>query len=224
MTAAGLPDPLPRGFFARDVLDVAPDLLGREVASTAGGRLVRLRLVEVEAYAGDIDPASHAFRGRTPRNAVMFGPAGHAYVYFTYGMHYCVNVVTGQPGRASAVLLRAGVVVAGEDVVRERRPRSSERDLVRGPARLTQALGIDRSWDGTDLCAPGSGLQLLPGEPVPPDRIATGPRVGVAGDGAVAPWRFWVRDCPAVSVYRPAVARRRRAAQPRAGHAGGSTA
>ena len=214
---------LPREFFARDVLEVAPDLLGREIESTAGGRPVRLRLVEVEAYAGQVDPGSHAFRGRTARNAVMFGPAGHAYVYFTYGMHHCVNVVTGPEGRASAVLLRAAVVTEGEGTVRERRPRSTPRDLARGPARLTQALGIDRSWDGTDLCVPDSGLRMLPGEPVPADRIATGPRVGVAGDGAPTPWRFWVRDCPAVSVYRPAVARPRRGAQRPVGHAGGST-
>ena len=188
------------------VLDVAPALLGAHVV--AGG--VTVRLTEVEAYAGEQDPGSHAFRGRTPRTAVMFGPAGHAYVYFTYGMHWCMNVVTGPDGVASAVLLRAGEVVDGLDAALGRRPGVRGRDLCRGPARLTRTLGIDGSFDGVDLLDPSSPLRLLPGTPVPAAAVRTGPRVGVSGAGAPTPWRFWVDGEPTVSPYRPAVARVRR--------------
>ena len=134
------------------VHEVAPLLLG-SVLSHAG---VSVRLTEVEAYGGADDPGSHAFRGRTRRNAVMFGPPGHLYVYFTYGMHHCANVVCGPDGEASAVLLRAGEVVSGHDVARDRRPGSSDRDLARGPARLCRALAIDLSVDGSSL-AHGDG-------------------------------------------------------------------
>ena len=171
---------------------------------------VAVRLTEVEAYAGEADPGSHAFRGRTPRTEVMFGRAGVAYVYFSYGMHWCMNVVTGTEGTASAVLLRAGEVVQGAERARERRPGARDRDLARGPARLCKALGVDGALGGTDLLDPASPLRLLPGEPVPGDRVRTGPRVGVAGLGAPTPWRFWVDGEPTVSPYRPAVARRRR--------------
>ena len=188
------------------VLDVAPALLGAHVV--AGG--VTVRLTEVEAYAGEQDPGSHAFRGRTPRTAVMFGPAGRAYVYFTYGMHWCMNVVTGPDGVASAVLLRAGEVVDGLDVARARRDGVRDRDLCRGPARLTRTLGIDGAYDGADLLDPSSPLRLLPGAPVPSVRVRSGPRVGVAGAGAPTPWRFWADGEPTVSPYRPAVARVRR--------------
>jgi DNA-3-methyladenine glycosylase len=170
---------------------------------------VAVRLTEVEAYAGESDPGSHAYRGRTPRTEVMFGPPGRAYVYFTYGMHWCMNVVCGPDGVASAVLVRAGEVVEGMDLARERRPRSKDRDLARGPARLTQALAIDGSYGGVDLLDPSSLVRLTSGEPVAPTRISTGPRVGVGGAGAATPWRFWLTDEPTVSVYRPAVARRR---------------
>lgn len=169
-----------------------------------------IRLTEVEAYEGESDPGSHAFRGRTARTASMFGPAGHLYVYFTYGMHHCANVVCGPEGRASAVLLRAGEVVEGHETARQRRPRSSARDLARGPARLAQCLGLDRSDDGLDLCAGGSTGVDLPAEP--PGEVRTGPRVGVSGpggDGETFPWRFWLADDPYVSAYRPAVRRRR---------------
>ena len=185
---------------------VAPTLLG---AHLVAGEVV-LRLTEVEAYAGEADPGSHAFRGRTPRTEVMFGRAGLAYVYFTYGMHWCMNVVTGADGTASAVLLRAGEVVEGLDVARARRPAAKDRDLARGPARLTKALGVDGSYGGTDLLDPGSPLRLLPGERVDPALVRVGPRVGVAGAGAPTPWRFWVDGDPTVSTYRPAVPRRRR--------------
>ncbi|MFN2626242.1 MAG: DNA-3-methyladenine glycosylase [Mycobacteriales bacterium] len=197
---------MPRAFYDRPVLDVAPDLLGCLLRSrTAAGETV-VRLVEVEAYRGADDPGSHAFRGQTRRNATMFGPAGHAYVYFTYGMHWCLNLVCGPPGEASAVLLRAGAVVAGGELARSRRPGSPDRDLARGPARLTKALGIDGTWDGTDLVR--GALTVHAGERHPMDVVRNGPRVGVAGDGALTPWRFWLDD-PAVSVYRPGVRRRR---------------
>ncbi len=186
--------------------DVAPTLLG---ARLVAGR-VTVRLTEVEAYAGESDPGSHAFRGRTPRTAVMFGPAGRAYVYFSYGMHWCLNVVTGPVGQAGAVLLRAGEVVDGHGLARERRPGASDRDLCRGPARLCRALGITGEQDGIDLLDPASPVRLLlPPSPVEVGRVRTGPRVGVAGAGAQTPWRFWLADEATVSVYRPAVARRR---------------
>ncbi len=202
---------LPRAFFARDVLIVAPDLLGCRLVH--GG--VTLRLTEVEAYAGEKgDPGSHAFRGPTPRTTVMFGPAGHLYVYFTYGMHFCANVVTGTEGAASAVLLRAGEVVGGEDLAASRRPGVRPRDWARGPARLTVTMGLGRADNGADLCGQGhEPLILGPDEPVEPARIRTGPRVGVSGpggDGTAYPWRFWLDGEPTVSAYRPGVVRSRR--------------
>jgi len=152
---------IPREFLGRPAQEVAPDLLGCVFEHETADGLVAVALTEVEAYAGEVDPASHAYRGRTVRNAVMFGPAGHAYVYFTYGMHFCVNVVCMPPGTASAVLLRAGQVIAGEELARARRgPASTPRDLARGPARLCQALGIDRRLDGADLSDEASPLRL----------------------------------------------------------------
>ena len=201
----GRPLTITREDLSRPVLEVAPALLGAHLV--AGG--VTVRLTEVEAYAGEADPGSHAFRGRTPRTEVMFGPAGHAYVYFTYGMHWCANVVTGVDGAASAVLLRAGEVVDGTAAALERRPGAKERDLCRGPARLCKALGITGDHLGVDLLDQASPLRLVPGSPVEAARVRTGPRVGVAGDGAVALWRFWVDGEPTVSVYRPAVRRAR---------------
>jgi DNA-3-methyladenine glycosylase len=192
---------------ARPSLEVAPLLLGAVVRHVTEQGTVAVRLTEVEAYAGADDPGSHAYRGRTPRNAVMFGPAGHLYVYFTYGMHHCCNVVVGEEGTASAVLLRAGEVVEGTDVARSRRPGSSDRDLARGPARLCNALAIDLSHNGVDLST--GALTLEPGVPVAPGAMATGPRVGLRL-AAENPWRFWLAGEPSVSTYRPAVARRRR--------------
>ncbi len=190
---------------------VAPSLLGALL--TCGP--VTVRLTEVEAYAGESDPGSHAFRGRTPRTDVMFGPPGRAYVYFTYGMHWCLNVVTGPAGEAGAVLLRAGEVVSGLEVARSRRPGACDRDLCRGPARLCRALAVTGALGGIDLLDAGSVLRLAPPVDAPvPDQVRTGPRVGVAGAGAPTPWRFWTADEPTVSVFRPAVDRssRRRAA------------
>lgn len=214
MTDAVLQAP-DRNFFARPVLEVAPDLLGAELAVGS----VTVRLTEVEAYAGEQDPGSHAFRGRTPRTEVMFGPAGHLYVYFTYGMHWCCNVVCGEDGRASAVLLRAGEVRSGSEEARRRRDAgrrtpSTHRDLARGPARLAQALGLTREHNGLDLLAPGAPARMLVPERRPVARdVATGPRVGVSGeggDGSRYPWRFWLPGEQTVSTYRPAAARRKR--------------
>ena len=180
-------------------LEVAPALLGATLTHESEDGRVVVRLTEVEAYDGPGDPASHAYRGRTPRNEVMFGPAGRLYVYFSYGMHWCGNVVTGPEGHASAVLLRAGQVIEGTELAQVRRgPRVAERSLARGPANLMQALGLDRSADGVDLVA-GGAVRLEPGEPV--REVATGPRVGVSVAHEV-PWRFWVRGDPTVSAYR----------------------
>jgi DNA-3-methyladenine glycosylase len=166
---------------------------------TAGG--VTVRLTEVEAYAGGLDPASHAYRGRTERNAVMFGPAGYVYVYFTYGMHWCMNVVCGVEGEPSAVLLRAGEVVDGLEIARERRPTARrDAELARGPARLCKALGIDKTYYGTNLLD-GDALATLAPKLGKVGRIVAGPRVGVTGAHDV-PWRFWIDGAPSVSVYR----------------------
>ena len=200
---------LPRAFFDRPVLEVAPDLLGALVEHRGADGVVAVRLTEVEAYDGERDPGSHAYRGPTPRNTVMFGPPGHVYVYFSYGMHWCMNVVCGPEGRASAVLLRAGEVVVGEELALARRTSAkSPRDLARGPARLTVALGIDGGYDGVDAVEPTSTLRLLAG-PGAAGTVRSGPRVGVSGDGAHRSWRFWLDGERSVSSYRPAVARRR---------------
>ncbi len=192
--------------------EVAPLLLG----ATLHGRGVSIRLTEVEAYLGGTDPGSHAFRGPTPRTAVMFGPPGRLYAYFTYGMHVCANVVVGEEGTATAVLLRAGEVIDGVDTARERRTTSRrDADLASGPARLCVALGITLADDGADLVglAPrDSPVRLeLAHTPLPPAGIRTGPRTGVSGEGGsdAYPWRFWIDGDPTVSPYRPSVPRRR---------------
>jgi DNA-3-methyladenine glycosylase len=185
---------------AGPVEQAARGLLGCRLS--AGG--VTVRLTEVEAYAGTGgDAASHAYRGRTKRNDVMFGPPGYAYVYFTYGMHWCLNVVTGVAGEASAVLLRAGEVVDGLAVARARRPAvRRDADLARGPARLCAALGLDGAAYGTNLLGDGGLARLLPGtERIPEERIRRGPRVGVTGAHDVD-WRFWLDGEPSVSAYR----------------------
>jgi DNA-3-methyladenine glycosylase len=186
------------------VLEVAPLLLGAVLRHGD----VALRLTEVEAYDGPDDPGSHAYRGRTPRNAVMFGPPGNLYVYFTYGMHFCCNVVCGPEGRPSAVLLRAGEVVDGREIARERRPTArTDRDLARGPANLCQALAIGAGANGHDLTRPP--LTLSPAAaPAAQSGVRTGPRVGLRL-AADRPWRYWLDDEPTVSAYRPATPRRR---------------
>nr|WP_245900356.1 DNA-3-methyladenine glycosylase [Geodermatophilus normandii] len=172
---------------------------------------VAVRLTEVEAYSGEgEDPASHAHRGPTPRTAVMFGPPGRLYVYFSYGVHWCANVVVGPAGRASAVLLRAGEVVVGEDLAAARR-RSARvaRDLARGPARLTAALGIGPDDGGADVLDPSSSVRLHAGEP--PAAVSAGPRVGISR-ATELPWRFWETGAASVSAFRPGGGPRRRAA------------
>jgi DNA-3-methyladenine glycosylase len=186
----------------RPVLEVAPLLLGAVLRNGD----VACRLTEVEAYDGANDPGSHAYRGPTPRNAVMFGPAGQLYVYFTYGMHWCANVVCGPEGSASAVLLRAGEIVDGVETARSRRPAARvDRDLARGPARLCQALEIGRAENGHDLTV--APLTLDPRAPARDVRAS--PRVGLR-EAADRPWRFYLPDEPTVSTYRPATRLRTR--------------
>jgi DNA-3-methyladenine glycosylase len=199
----------------RPSVEVAPLLLG----GVLRGRGASLRITEVEAYLGEQDPGSHAFRGPTPRTRVMYGPPGHLYVYFTYGMHVCANVVCGPEGEAMGILLRAGEVIEGLDVARDRRVTSRvDADLARGPARLCVALGITLADNGARL-GTGSGREHefrldLPPQPAP---VASGPRTGVSGDGGTSayPWRFWIPGDPTVSPYKASVPKKR-PARPRA--------
>ncbi len=202
-------------WYARDVHDVARDLLGAVLVRRTPDGTVALRLTEVEAYDGENDPGSHAFRGRTARNATMFGEPGRIYVYRHLGLHHCVNVVCGPEGRAAAVLLRAGEVVSGATLARSRRQAvgvcDSDRQIARGPARLTVALALTLSDDGADLTDPDGDLVMtLPGDRARGE-VASGPRVGVSGDGGRAdlyPWRSWLVGEPTVSAYRAAAPRR----------------
>lgn len=204
--------PSPRALLSGPAHEVAPLLLHARLTSELDGARVVVRITEVEAYAGvGADPGSHAHRGRTARNASMFGRAGLAYVYFTYGMHWCLNVVTGPQSEASAVLLRAGEVVEGLDVARSRRPRSSDRDLARGPARLTQVLAVTGEQDGIDLLGRSPLRLRLASAPVEPEALLITPRTGVSGAGADTLWRFHLRDEASVSPYRSAKPRPRTA-------------
>jgi DNA-3-methyladenine glycosylase len=194
---------LDRGELAADVLPAAVRLLGCTVEADTPEGPVAVRLVEVEAYRGADDPASHSFRGPTPRTAVMFGPPGHLYVYFVYGMHFCANITCLDDGDAGAVLLRAGEVVSDPGVARARRPTARrDADLARGPARLASLLGLGREHNGVDVTAASSPVRVLAGPPIDPDLVRTGPRVGVAAAHDL-PWRFWIDGSPAVSPYRP---------------------
>ncbi len=190
---------------------VAPALLGCWVVTDRPEGQVALRLTEVEAYSGaGEDPASHAHRGPTPRAAMMFGPPGRLYVYFSYGVHWCANVVVGPEGRGSAVLMRAGDVVVGEELAHSRRPAARmSRDLARGPARLTQALGIGPVDKGADLLDPSSSVRLHRG--VPAQEVSAGPRVGISQAQGL-PWRFWQTGAASVSVFRAGGKPRRAAA------------
>jgi DNA-3-methyladenine glycosylase len=191
-----------RDRLARPALVIAPQLLGAVLLSEVGGARVAVRLTEVEAYWGLDDPASHAFRGRTTRTAVMFGPPGYLYCYFTYGMHWCANIVCGPDGVAAAVLLRAGQVVEGIEVAHDRRPAARrDIDLARGPARLASCLGMGASTNGADLCDPASVVRL---ESMPSRRrsgVVAGPRVGITVATERA-WRFWLADEPSVSAFK----------------------
>ena len=196
-----------RAFFERPAVQVAPLLLGAVLTHTTQAGTVAVRVTEVEAYEGvGEDPGSHAHRGPTPRNRTMFGPAGHLYAYFTYGMHTCANLTCLPGGSAAAVLVRAGEVVAGEALATERRTGAPATNLARGPANLASALGITLAHDGADLLERTAFSIELPADR---DAIATGPRVGVSGEGgsAVYPWRFWIPGDPTVSAYRAAKAR-----------------
>lgn len=193
--------PETRRLLAGPGLEVAPRLLGAVL--TVHG--VSVRLTEVEAYEGASDPGSHAYRGRTPRNGTMFGPAGRLYCYRIYGMHTCANVVCGPVGTASAVLVRAGEVVAGEELARRRRGDVAFAGLARGPANLARALGLEVSHDGFDL----EGALTLEADTPGPEMVMTGPRVGLR-QAADRPWRFWLAGAPSVSSYRPAAPLKRR--------------
>jgi DNA-3-methyladenine glycosylase len=181
--------------------EVAPRLLGAVLTHATPEGTVSISITETEAYSGATDPASHAYRGMTPRNAVMFGPAGHLYVYRSHGLHWCANVVTGTDGTASAVLVRAGRVIEGEDLARRRRGGTAEdARLARGPGNLCQALGVTAEHNGTDLLT-GTSVALSEGEPVPAALIRVGPRVGVS---RAHDWehRFYLAGDPTVSAYR----------------------
>jgi DNA-3-methyladenine glycosylase len=190
---------LPRRFFDRDALDVAPELLNKLLVSEEGNERIAARLVEVEAYRGATDPGSHSFRGCTPRNATMFGKPGVLYVYFTYGMHWCANAVCGPGKQPHAVLLRAAAPLEGLDVMRVRREKARrDRDLLSGPARLAQAFGLDRAHDGLDLVQ--GPIRIVDDGVAPPAVPGTSTRVGLAaGKGDTFPWRFYVPGDPNIS-------------------------
>lgn len=199
---------LTRDDLAVDPLDAARLLLGCELAADTPDGEVRVRIVEVEAYRGQDDPGSHCYRGRTPRNDVMWGPAGHLYVYFVYGMHFCANVVALDDGRPGAVLLRAGELLSDPGPAHLRRPtaRGREVDLAKGPARLCALLGLGRDHNRADLLDPSSPVRLQQWRSVPDEAVRTGPRVGVAA-GQQRPWRLWVEGSRAVTPYKAGRAR-----------------
>lgn len=192
---SGLERGLNRSFYARSALEVAPDLLNKVlVADECAGRIV-----ELEAYCGTDDPGSHAYGGATPRTEVMFGPAGHIYVYFSYGMHWCANVVVDQPGTAGAVLLRALTPLRGIELMEARRPAARRRrDLCNGPAKLTQALAIGGAHDGSDLVGAPSGVTIVDDGTAPPTRPGRSTRIGLS-QGTELPWRWFVEDVEDVS-------------------------
>ncbi len=203
-----------REFLSGDARELAPMLLGAVLTHDSRDGRVSVRLTEVEAYLGPEDslhpdPGSHTYRGPTPRNAPMFGPAGHLYVYFTYGMHHCTNIVCGPAGVASALLLRAGEIVEGLELAQHRRPTSKNpADLASGPARLAKALGLTTAYSGRDALEPPFGLRLA--EQAVPE-VSSGPRVGVSGVGGSGQyaWRFWITGDPTVSKYKAAKPRSR---------------
>jgi DNA-3-methyladenine glycosylase len=208
-----------RGLLAGPALAVAPLLLGATLISDIGGDPVVARITEVEAYEGQLDPASHAYRGPTKRNSVMFGEAGHLYCYFVYGMHWCANVTCQQPGTAAAVLLRAGDILDGEPIARSRTaPTARSRTassvpaakLASGPARLARSLGLTGAHTGLDLLSAGSPVRITALDP--PAEYRTGPRVGIVV-AAEHPWRFWLPDAASVSAYRPGGRKRVRASR-----------
>ncbi|WP_166355538.1 DNA-3-methyladenine glycosylase [Phytoactinopolyspora limicola] len=200
-----------RSFLRQPALKAASGLLGGILRHDSDDGTVAILVTEVEAYESSDDPGSHAYRGRTARNASMFGDAGHLYCYLHLGLHHCANIVCQPTGQAAAVLIRAGLVIEGSQLAHQRRTTRgvvrSDRDLARGPGRLTVALGLDHRHDGLDLLAGGPVTLVLPTTPVPTSTVGAGPRVGVSGaggDGARFPWRFWIDGDPTVSAYRAA--------------------
>jgi DNA-3-methyladenine glycosylase len=190
---------LPRRFYDRDALDVAPELLNKVIVSTEDKERVVARLVEVEAYRGADDPGSHSYRGRTARNATMFGRPGALYVYFTYGMHWCANAVCGPGLQPHAVLLRAVAPIEGLDLMRVRRPKARrDRDLCSGPAKLAQAFALDRAHDGIDLTR--GAIRIVDDGTPPPTAPGVSTRIGLSpGKGDEFPWRFYVTGDPNLS-------------------------
>jgi DNA-3-methyladenine glycosylase len=192
---------VPRDFYRRDPREVAPALLNKVLVH--GNRSGRI--VEAEAYCGAEDPGAHSYRGPTARNRVMFGPPGGLYVYFTYGMHWCANAVCGDEGVGVAVLLRALAPLEGIEEMRAARPAARrDRDLCSGPAKLCQALGLDRRFDGADLVTGDRGVSIVDDGTPPPDQPGQGLRIGLSA-GAEHPWRWWVRGDPNVSRAEPTV-------------------
>lgn len=195
-------------FFQRDVLDVAPALLTAVLRRRVAGGAVSLRITEVEAYRGQSDPGSHAFRGKTKRNQTMFGPPGHLYCYFTYGLHHAINIVVGDTDEPQACLIRAGDIVEGAQLARQRREVTGRRrplpdhELARGPGCVAQCFDANRANDGDDLWT-GQWRLLVPRVGVVAPYL-TGPRVGVSGPGGDAakfPWRYWREQSASVSRY-----------------------
>ncbi|NUM48097.1 MAG: DNA-3-methyladenine glycosylase [Anaerolineales bacterium] len=188
-------DSLPRSFFSRPTLQVARDLLGARLVHVENGVRLSGLIVEAEAYVGETDLGCHSKAGRTPRTAVMYGPPGHAYVYFTYGMHWLFNVITEDEGFPAAVLIRAVDPTEGIEIMAARRAGRPRKDWTNGPAKLTQAMGISAPFNGLDLCAPDSPLFFEPGDPIPDARVTTTPRVGlytVPEPWKSIPWRFLI--------------------------------
>lgn len=196
--AKGLLDtaPLTRAFFRRPAPVVARELVGMLLRRADQGLVARV--VEVEAYTQD-DPACHGYRGRTVRTAPLFGPPGHAYVYRSYGMHWCLNVATGRDGVAQGCLIRAAQPLLGLQRMRARRPGAADRELLRGPAKLSQAFDVNGALNGADVC--GGGVLEFTDDGRWRGEVVSGPRVGVA-QAADRPWRFFARDCVWVSAYR----------------------
>lgn len=189
--------PLPAEFYNRPVLAVAPDLLGKKLVRNLNGLRISGWICETEAYDGQDDLACHARSGKTKRNAVMFGPPGRAYVYFTYGMHWCMNAVTGQEGYAAAALIRAVFPIEGKPFIAELREGIAEKNWTNGPAKLTKALSINKDQNGADLTQLTDGLWIEEGLTIPAQTIQRGPRIGIQNTPLPwrdVPWRFWITE------------------------------
>ena len=190
-------DRLPRSFFTRSTLQVARQLLGSRLVRIEGGKRVAGLIIEAEAYRGEEDQGCHARAGRTPRTRIMFGPPGHAYVYFTYGMHWMLNFVTEEEGFPAAVLIRALLPTEGLSIIASRRNTQPQKHWTDGPGKICQALVIDGEFNGADLCRADAHLFVENGDPIPDQSVTIGPRVGlnnVPEPWKSIPWRFLVSD------------------------------